>query len=93
VFLTFKFFSDSVSLFGDSIAPPALISWPLALPAGSSTRNQHGLNLAPLAKRLRVFVHLVARLALPVHAARVSASLRQGMIIETSGKSLSVGGI
>jgi hypothetical protein len=36
------------------------------------------------------FCSFSARLALPMHAARVSASLRQGMMIETSGKSLSV---
>jgi hypothetical protein len=36
------------------------------------------------------FCSFSARLALPMHATRVSASLRQGMIIETSGKFLSV---
>ena len=34
-----------------------------------------------------------ARLGFPMHAARIAVSLRQGMMIETSGKFLSVAGI
>jgi len=39
------------------------------------------------------FCSFSARLALPMHAAGVSASLRQGMIIETFGQFLSVASI